>query len=69
MRQPVRRRRLDRQKAAPELVLSLRAAFEGLQAPRDGVLDRLVVAAFEVQQRHVLERPPIAPINGVLIHN
>src|SRR5262245_44344232 len=67
MRQPVRRRALDRQQAAEDLVLALRAAFEHLQAVRDRVFDRLVVAAFEMQQRHVLERAPVTSVEPVFV--
>jgi len=59
MRQPVRRVRLHRQQSAKQLVLALRAAFEQRQPVRNGVFDRLVVAAFEVQQRNVLRRAPV----------
>src|SRR5688572_6423781 len=67
MRKPVRRRRLDRHQAAPQLVLALRAALEHLQALRDRVLDRLVVAALEVQQRHVLERAPVTTVKRFIV--
>src|SRR5688572_17816287 len=67
MRQPVRRRPLHRQQAAEDLVLALRAALEHLQAARDGVLDRLVIAAFEMQQRNVLERAPVASVQSLLV--
>jgi hypothetical protein len=43
-------------------VLALRAALEHLQPAADGKLDRLVIAALEVQERHVLERAPVAPV-------
>src|SRR5688572_3117882 len=67
VRKPVRRRCLNRQKTAPELVLALRPAFEHLQALRDGELDRLVIAALEVQKRHVLDRAPVAAIERLFI--
>src|SRR3954466_2476501 len=64
MSEPVCRQRLHRHQAAEQLVLALGAAFEHLDAAADRELDRLVIAAFEVQQRHVLDRAPIAAIQG-----
>src|SRR6188474_2783080 len=64
--EPVRRGPLDRQQAAEDLVLALRAAFEHLQPAGDRILDSLVVAALEMQQRHMLERAPVAPVKGAL---
>src|SRR5688572_13066964 len=65
--EPVGGKRLDRHQSAEDLVLSLRAALEDLQAAADRVLDRLVVAALEMQQRHVLERAPIAAVEGLAV--
>src|SRR4051794_8068272 len=59
--------RLDRQKTAKKLVLALRAALEESQRARDRILDRLVVAALEMQKRDVLERAPVAPVKGFVI--
>src|SRR5258708_37358171 len=65
VREPVRRKRLHRQQAAEELVLALRAAFEGGYFPADRVLDRLVVAALAMQQRQVLHRAQEADVESV----
>src|SRR2546422_8757455 len=62
MREPVRRKRLDREQTSEQLVLALRAALEYLQAARDRVLDRLVIAAFEMKQRQVLRRAPVPAV-------
>ena len=67
MREPVGGKRLHRQQAAEELVLALRAALEGFELAANGVLDRLVVAALEVQQRHVLHRAPVAAVEHALV--
>src|SRR5438094_2206733 len=67
MREPVGGKRLHRQQAAEELVLALRAALEGFELAGNGVLDRLVVAALEVQQRHMLQRAPVAAVERALI--
>src|SRR3954464_7570525 len=67
MREPVRRKRLHRQKTAEQLVLALRAALEALEAAGDGEFDRLVVATFEVQERHMLERAPVAAVECLLV--
>src|SRR5256885_8654376 len=67
MRKPVRRERLDRHQAAEKLVLALGAAFEGFELFGDRILDRLVVAAFEVQERHILHRTPVAAVEGMRV--
>src|SRR5260221_5011209 len=67
VREPVRRKRLHRQQAAEQLVLALRAAFEGRYFPGDRVLDRLVVAALEMQERDVLHRTPVAAVKAVRV--
>src|SRR3954463_3897037 len=61
--QPVGRERLDGHQPAEDLVLALRAALEELQAPADRIFDGLVVAALEMQQRHVLDRAPVATVD------
>jgi hypothetical protein len=42
----------------------LRAAFEDLEPARDAVLDRLVVARLEVEQRMMLDRAPVAAVEA-----
>src|SRR5205085_766137 len=65
MRQPMEGARRLRQEAARMLVLALRAALEERDAPLDAELDRLVVARLEVQAGHMLDRAPVAPVEGV----
>src|SRR5690348_12182929 len=60
--QPVRRLRLDWQEPAEKLVLALRTALEYFEPPGNRVLDRLVIAAFEVQQRQRAQRSPVAAV-------
>ena len=67
MREPVRRIRLDRQQASKQLVLALRAAFEYLQAARDRVFDRLVIAALEMKQRQLLDGAPVPAVEGAAV--
>ena len=50
----------DRQIAARELVLALRAGLDALELVRDGELDGLVVAELEMQERMMLDRAPVA---------
>src|SRR5688572_33331283 len=54
-----------RQITAGQLVLALGAGLHALEPVRNGVVDRLVVAELEVQERVVLERSPVAAIEGV----
>src|SRR5262245_42422096 len=51
--------------AAGDLVLALRTGFHPLEAVADPPLDRLVVAELEMQERMVLDRAPIAPVERV----
>src|SRR6185503_20146022 len=67
VREPVRRGRFDRQQPAPQLVLALRAALEHGKPLADRLLDRLVEAALEVKQRHVLDRAPVASVERGLV--
>ena len=60
--QPVRRLRAHRVQPAGQLVRSLGAALEDLQALFDRKFDHLVIAAFKMQAGHVFERAPVAPI-------
>src|SRR6266852_2541777 len=53
----------DRAVAARDLVGALRARLDHLQALLDRVLDRLIVADLEMQERPVLDRAPIAAID------
>jgi hypothetical protein len=69
VREPVRRERLNRHQAAEDLVLALGAALENLELLANGEVDRLVIAAFEMQQRHVLERTPIPAVQGLFVSN
>ena len=48
----------DRQIAARQLVLALRAGLDALEPVRDGEVDRLVVAELEMQERVVLDARP-----------
>src|SRR5918993_1346734 len=50
--------------AARELVLALRAGLDARQPVRDRVLDRLVVAELEMQERMVLDAAPVAAEEG-----
>src|SRR4051812_16683960 len=52
----------DRPVATGELVLALGAGFDAGQLMLDRVIDRLVVADLEMQERVVLGRAPIAAI-------
>src|SRR5579883_2523095 len=45
--------------AAGELVLALRAGLDDLEAMLDGVVDCLVVADLEMQERMMLDRAPV----------
>src|SRR5688500_14398255 len=63
----VRRVRRERRQAARELVQPLRTAFERRDPALEAELDRLVVAGFEVQSRHVVERSPVATPQRVLV--
>src|SRR5262249_34901718 len=49
-----------RQVAARDLVLALGAGLDAAKFVLDGVLDRLVVAQLEMQERMVLDRAPVA---------
>src|SRR5262245_5045570 len=50
----------DRQVAARDLVLALGAGLDAAKLVLDGVLDRLVIAQLEMQERMVLDRAPMA---------
>ena len=56
----VRRIGGGRQVAARDLVLALRAGLDARELVRDRVVDRLVVAELEMQERMVLDRAPVA---------
>lgn len=62
---PVRRARDHRLEAAAQLVLALGSAFEVPQTVFDAVLDRAVVAQFEMQIGAVLDGAPVAAVQGV----
>src|SRR5580704_517261 len=47
--------------AARNLVFALGAGFDPRQLVRDGKIDRLVIAEFEVQKRMMLDGAPVAP--------
>ena len=51
--------------AARNLVLALGACFDAGELVLDGVLDRLVIAKLEVQERMVLDGAPVAAKQGV----
>src|SRR3546814_7836940 len=51
--------------AARQLVLALGARLNSLQSPRDGKIDGLVIAEFEMQEGHVLHTAPITSIQGL----
>src|SRR5690242_21128966 len=59
MSEPMSRIRALRKKAACELVLALRSAFEQCNATRDTKLQRLIVAGFEMQSGDVLVGAPV----------
>ena len=65
MRNPVRAERLHRHIAARQFVLALRARFDARQAQFDRQFDRLIIAKLEVQERHVDDAAPIAPIERI----
>src|SRR5689334_12311929 len=67
MSEPMSRIRALRKKAACELVLALRSAFEQCNATRDTKLQRLIVAGFEMQSGDVLVGAPVAPVEGMSI--
>src|ERR1700722_17552096 len=49
-----------RQVTARDLVFSLRARLDRLQAALNGEIDRLVIADLEMQERMMLDRAPVA---------
>src|SRR4051794_28729279 len=57
-------RRIGRDRAITtrELMLALRAGFDTLQAVRDGVFDGLIVTNLKMQERMMLDRAPMAPV-------
>ena len=61
----MRGKRLHRGIAARQLVPALRACLHAREATRDGRVDRLIVAQFEVQERLVDHRPPVAAIERI----
>src|SRR4029079_14747085 len=61
-RKPMERTRDFGEKSACMLVLSLRSAFEALDAALDAELQRLVVAGLEVESRDELDAAPIASV-------
>src|SRR5665213_3996561 len=54
-----------RQVAARELMLSLRAGFDPFQLMHNRVIDRLIIAELEMQERMMLERTPVAAIDCI----
>jgi hypothetical protein len=58
----VGRVRRDRQVAARELVLALRAGLDPFQAVCQGEVDGLVIADLEMQERVVLDRTPVPAV-------
>src|SRR5262249_42234814 len=61
----VRRIGGDRQVAARQLVLALGAGFHPVELAVNREVDRLVIAQLEVQERVVLDRPPMAAVERV----
>ena len=55
----------DRHIAARELVLALRAGLDALEAVRDRIVDGLVIANLEMQERMMLDRAPMAAIERI----
>ena len=55
----------DGQVAAGKLVLALGARLDAGEAMGDGIVDGLVIADFEMQHRVMLDRAPMAAIEGV----
>ena len=53
-----------RQVAARQLVLALRAGLDPREPVRDRVVDGLVVAELEMQERVVLDRAPVAAVTA-----
>ena len=53
---------LHRQIAARQLVLTLCASLDALQPACDGKVDRLIIAGFEMQERQMFGRAPVAAI-------
>ena len=62
---PMRAVSLDRQIAAGKLVGALRAGLDARKPVRDRELDGLVVANLEMQERVLLDRPPIAAVERI----
>src|SRR5579864_1322256 len=60
IRDVVRRIGGGRQIAAGDLVPTLRARLDAGELVLDGVLDRLVIADLEMQERMMLDRAPVA---------
>ena len=54
-----------RQVAARELVLALGAGLDALEPVRDRIVDRLIVAELEMQERMMLDRAPVAAVERV----
>ncbi len=52
--------------AARELVLALGAGLDALRAMADGVFDRLIIADLEMQKGPLLDRAPVAAVDGVV---
>ena len=51
--------------AARELVLALRPGLNVTKPVRDRPFDRLVIAEFEMQKLHLLDRTPVAAVQSV----
>src|SRR3546814_4533682 len=54
------------QVAAGQLVFTLGAGFDAGQAVPDRIVDRLVIAAFEMQEGVMLDAAPVAAIQAVV---
>ena len=55
----------DRHIAARELVFALRAGLDHRELVGDRIVDRLVIADLEMQERVMLDRAPMAAVERV----
>src|ERR1700730_15782548 len=62
----MRRKSRHRAIASGKLMLPLRASLDAGEAARNREFNRLIIADLEMQERMLLDRPPIAPIERVL---
>ena len=63
---PVKRIGFGRQIAARQLMFALRPRFDTLKSMRDRMIDRLMIAAFEMQAGMILDAAPVAAVKRVL---